>query len=278
MTTKTVKTKRGIVEFSVQGSGIPLLFLHGGHSSSNETLFHKGFDLEKCCLITPSRPGYGQTPLLENQTPAGTAALMDALLEELEIDSAIVIGISAGGPSALAFAADFPKRVKKLILISAVTKKWMSPDDKNYQRGKKLFAPNIEKYSWGLFRFFYSCFPKIMAKTMFRELSTLPTADLSKEDVAELFEMIKRQRSKKGFIYDLDQDTDSLSWMNIGCPTLILHSSNDNTVDVAHAKYAQGQIKNAVLKIYPNKWGHLLWLGAESREPIRDTQNFIYNS
>jgi pimeloyl-ACP methyl ester carboxylesterase len=275
MTTQTIKTKKGTVEFSLKGKGSPLLFIHGGHSSSNESLFHKGFDTEKFCLITPSRPGYGKTPLSRFVSPKDTAELFNALLDELKIDSVIVIGISAGGLSAIELASNFPNRVTKLILISAVTKKWMTEKDKNYIRGKKIFSPNFEKFSWGLFRFFYTLFPMLMAKTMFKELSNYETVDISRSEVSELFEMIKLQRSYEGFINDLEQDIQPNNINNITCPTIILHSSNDNTVKIEHAKHGHSQIENSILKIYNNKWGHLLWLGKESNTPIRDTLNFI---
>ena len=51
---KIVKTCLGDIEFKLIGKGTPVLFVHGGHSNCNETLCHKGFDLEKFKLITPS--------------------------------------------------------------------------------------------------------------------------------------------------------------------------------------------------------------------------------
>ncbi|SMD45523.1 Pimeloyl-ACP methyl ester carboxylesterase [Aquiflexum balticum DSM 16537] len=275
MKTQIINTKKGTIEFSRVGTGIPILFIHGGHSSCNEVLFHKGFDTNRFCLITPSRPGYGNTPLSQNVSPKQTAALFVAMLDELKLKSVIVIGISAGGLSAIELASNFPARVTKLILISAVTKKWMTAKDKTYIKAKKIFAPKIEKFSWALFRFFYLLFPNLMAKTMLKELSNSQSIDLAKAEVAELFEMIKLQRSKNGFVNDLDQDIDQNVINGIACPTLILHSSNDNAVNLEHAEYAHSKIKNSILEIYDNKWGHLLWLGQESYTPIKDTLKFI---
>lgn len=277
MTTQIINTNKGTIEFSLTGASIPILFVHGGHSSCNETLFHKGFDSKRFCLITPSRPGYGNTPLSKNGSPKQTAELFIAILDELKLKSAIVIGISAGGLSAIEIASSFPNRVAKLILISAVTKKWLAENDKTYIKAKKIFSPTIEKYSWGFFRFFYSLIPNLMAKTMFKELSSFQPIDITKDEVTELFTMIKLQRSKNGFINDLDQSIDQNTITGIDCPTLILHSSNDNSVNIEHAKYAHSKIKNSILKIYTNRWGHLLWLGQESNIPIKDALKFIDN-
>lgn len=270
-----VNTQKGPIEFTLKGTGIPILFFHGGHSSCNETMFHKGFDTKQFCLITPSRPGYGNTPLCNNASPRQTAALFVALLDALKLKTVIVVGISAGGLSALEMASNFPDRVAKLILISAVTKKWMTAADKTYQKAKKIFSPAIEKYSWAGFRFFYRLFPNLMAKTMFKELSSYRPCDLTKEEAVELFEMIKLQRSKSGFINDLDQDIDPNIVRNITCPTLILHSLNDNSVHVEHATHAHAMIQNSILKLYNNKWGHLLWLGEARNVPLNDTLMFV---
>ena len=137
MIPQIINSNNETIEFSLHGTGIPILFVHGGHSSCNETLFHKGFDTKRFCLITPSRPGYGNTTLSKNVSPKRTAALFVAMLDELKLKSVIGIGISAGGLTAIELASNFPNRVTKLILISAVTKKWMTEKDPTYIKAKK---------------------------------------------------------------------------------------------------------------------------------------------
>lgn len=87
--------------------------------------------------------------------------------------------------------------------------------------------------------------------------------------------MINLQRSKEGFVNDLDQDLAEEVVERISCPSLILHGSYDNSVPIAHAQYAHATIKHSILKIYNNKWGHLLWLGKEGNLPIHDMLGFI---
>ena len=125
---ETIKTDKGQIEYSIVGEGTPVLFLHGGHSNCRETLFHKGFDTSKYQLITPSRPGYGNTPLNNNNTPKKAANLIITLLDHLNIKKVIVYAVSAGGLTSIEMAGNYPDRVEKLILASAVTKKWL---DKN---------------------------------------------------------------------------------------------------------------------------------------------------
>ncbi len=148
MNSKVVKTSHGIIEYTLVGNGIPILFLHGGHSNCNETLCHKGFDLNRFQLITPSRPGYGRTLLYNNESPYQTADLIVSLLDTLSIDKVIVYGISAGGLAAIEFAGNFPERTKKLVLASAVSKKWLEKNSKIYKTAKNLFNPKVEKLVW----------------------------------------------------------------------------------------------------------------------------------
>ena len=145
MDNQIMNTKLGEIEYCTIGKGIPVLFVHGGHSNCNETLCHKGFDLENFQLITPSRPGYGKTPLSDNKNPRQTADLIMELLKGLSVDNIIVYGISAGGLTAIELAGNYPNKVSKLILASAVSKKWLDEQGKIYKTAKKMFNPKIEK-------------------------------------------------------------------------------------------------------------------------------------
>ncbi len=270
-----IKTEFGDLEYSVKGNGAPVLFFHGGHSNSEETLFHNGWDLSKYKIITPSRPGYGKTPLGNNTTPGQTAILTHKLIESLGIEKLIVVGISAGGLSAISFASEFTSKTCSLILISAVTKKWLDESDSLYQRGMKLFSPKMEKISWALFRTFFRLFPKRMTQTLYDELSTRTNQKITASEIEQVKKMTFRQSSGNGFVTDMNQDMDSESISKVVCPTLILHSENDKSVSKEMAFYADSKIRNSTIKTYNNKWGHLLWVGEEANMPISDLKDFL---
>ncbi len=272
---QTIRTNRGSIEYSTTGSGTPVLFFHGGHSNCRETLFQRGWDLSRYKIIIPSRPGYSDTPLGDNYTPIKTAEIHNALLDKLGEEEVIVVGISAGGLSALAFAADYKERTTSLILISAVTRKWLSKDDDLYKRGKKMFSPKMEKFSWSMFRSFFRIFPKMMTKTLFDELSTKSSNDFTKTEINDIKEMTFKQSSGEGFVADLDQDIDPDIIRKIECPTLILHSENDKSVPIDMAFYADKEIPHSVLKTFDNKWGHLMWVGDDCEYPIRAMNEFL---
>lgn len=272
----TIETIKGKIEYSLFGQGKPILFIHGGHVNCRETIFHKGLDSTKYCFITPSRPGYGNTPLTElNKTPKGTADLFVALLEQLNFKKAIVIGISAGGLTALEFAANYPNQIESLILISALTEKWFADSDKIYRGGKVIFAPKLESFTWLSYRLFFRLFPKIMARTMFKALSKHRPIEFTAGELQELRQLTLNMRSGSGFINDLDQTIDQEILSRIDCPTLILHSENDNAVDISHARNANTRIRNSKLILFKNHWGHLLWLGKDYERILNEMKKQI---
>lgn len=105
--------------------GMPVLFIHGGYGGAATTLVPSpnvfaealaplGSDVR---LITYDRRSAGRTAYrLDHFQLADVAADAAALLDELGIERATVIGSSAGGPVALQFALTWPERVPALAL------------------------------------------------------------------------------------------------------------------------------------------------------------------
>jgi len=276
MPTSIITTAKGKIAYRLHGQGKPILFIHGGHTSCKETIFHKGLDPDKYCSIIPSRPGYGNTPLTDaNKTPKGTADLLIALLDALQLQKVVVAGISAGGLVALEIAAGYPDRVESLVLMSALTKKWFAPTDKLYTGGKKAFAPAVEPFTWWLYRLFFRLFPKAMTRVMFKSLSNYRPVEFTANELQEVKQMTFNMRSGKGFVNDLDQTIDPEILTGITCPTLILHSHYDKAVDISHPLHAKDKIKHARLLTFNNRWGHLIWIGKEYDQYLHAFKEFI---
>lgn len=112
------ETALGPIEYGREGEGEPALVIHGagggydqGLAIGRDTL---GFGYD---LIAPSRFGYLRTPLRRDLTPAAQAEAHAALLDELNVDRALVVAASAGAPSAIELALRHPGRIKALILL-----------------------------------------------------------------------------------------------------------------------------------------------------------------
>ncbi len=70
--------------------------------------------------IAYSRPGYEQSDRLEGRSVGDCAADVAAILDQLEIERAFMIGASGGGPHALACAALLPERTIAAASLSGV--------------------------------------------------------------------------------------------------------------------------------------------------------------
>lgn len=272
---EVVETRLGWIEYCSIGQGTPVLFLHGGHSNCNERLCLKGFDREKYQLIIPSRPGYGNTPLDNNRTPREAAALIAGLIKYLGLESVVLYAISAGGPTAIAFAASFPGMTRKLILASAVTKEWLNKNERMCRVASLMFRPAIQGYSWTLIRAMSRLFPSITAKQFYRQFSSVRSHPLEESDRFELIAALNRYSSNEGFLNDINQQGVDEEIAYVNCPTLIIHSAHDNSVPIDHALFAKRMIENSRIEILQNEWGHLIWIGSDSEEAFRKIEQFI---
>lgn len=268
------------MEYSMIGAGEPILIFHGGHSNCYEefgihSLVEKGYS-----VIIPSRAGYGNTSKEIGKDLQTACSYYRQLLHHLNLNKVHVIAISAGSPSGIYFASHYPDYVRTLILQSAVTKEWLTPQDKDYKIASYIFHPNFEKLTWKLLSFMNTLFPHFIFRQMFSSFSELTYKDaknlLSKDDVTAIKRMNKRQRSGHGFFLDLAQ-VDELTIQDlraIHCPTLIMHSKNDGSVPLDHPYHAHENITDSQLCLLES-WGHLIWMGGVSKDVDKHLFHFL---
>ena len=100
------------------GEGAPVLALHGLASSAHWYDIVAPLLRDRFRIIAPDQRGHGQTTQANDGYDWPSVA-SDAvgLLDELEIERAIVFGHSWGGNVAVATAAHYPERVAALVMI-----------------------------------------------------------------------------------------------------------------------------------------------------------------
>lgn len=104
--------------------GPAVILIHGFASS---TLVWSKVFLEFAArglrVIAPDLLGYGYSAKPRNfdYTIGAQARMLDKLLEQLELAQVTLVGSSYGGAIAASIALDYPTRVKKLVLVGAVT-------------------------------------------------------------------------------------------------------------------------------------------------------------
>jgi pimeloyl-ACP methyl ester carboxylesterase len=105
-----------------QGSGTPLVFLHGNGSMIQDFQSSGLIDLaaKKYRVIAFDRPGYGHSdrPRTTIWTPEAQANLVNAALARIGVAGAIVLGHSWGTLVAVALALNHQQRIQGLILAS----------------------------------------------------------------------------------------------------------------------------------------------------------------
>src|SRR5215211_8299934 len=120
MSQNIAKTAKGPIEYRFEGSGPTIVVLNGGHCSRETRLSHEKLAEHGFSVLTPSRPGYDSTASEVGKSAQAAADALATLLDTLQIGTVDVIGISAAGPTALAFAQQHSTRTHKLVLESAV--------------------------------------------------------------------------------------------------------------------------------------------------------------
>jgi len=112
--------KLGYAEFG-DPDGAPVIALHGTPGSrlmfalADQAARERGL-----CIIAPERPGYGLSDAKDFASLQDASADIAGLADFLDLKDFALLGVSGGGPFAVAAAALVPDRVKLLALISPV--------------------------------------------------------------------------------------------------------------------------------------------------------------
>src|SRR6476469_4990976 len=132
-------TDAGLIEYAQKGAGIPLISIHGAGGGFDQGLANAAEFVDVGFrIIAPSRFGYLRTPVPLDASPAAQVDAHAALLSNLNISNAIVLGVSAGARSGVELALRHPNRVTALVLISPGTYSPTSPVSMDTSRGSKF--------------------------------------------------------------------------------------------------------------------------------------------
>jgi pimeloyl-ACP methyl ester carboxylesterase len=262
---RIASTARGPIEYTLLGTGPVVLVCHGTSSNCFSTagstpLLEAGF-----AVLTPSRPGYGQTPLNVGISAGQAAESMVALLDCLEIETCAVAAISGGGPTGIALAAHHPERIHKLALISAITKPEDRVNEPAYQSQKSFYGP-LHGMLWSMLGLISRLSPLGMARQTMMIFSTHDPEDalkqLSQEDIEAICRFYQQHSSRTGALNDLTHTVGSELLQKVQAQTLVIHSKMDKSVPFHHAEWALAHIPNVEL-CESGITGHFYWVGPD---------------
>jgi pimeloyl-ACP methyl ester carboxylesterase len=272
MSQTIAKTAKGPIEYRLEGSGPTVMVLNGGHCSRETRLSHEKLTEYGFSVLTPSRPGYDSTPSEVGKSAQAAADALAILLDTLQISTVDVIGISAAGPTALAFVQQQPNRVRKLILESAVTTDW----DEQTKRRSRIGFGRAAKVTWAVMHIMLKLFPTVIIKALLHDLTALEVnmvmKRMSPDDLAFIKRMIQTSQASTGFLNDIEHKVDNLA--TITKPVLVMYSPNDGTVSPKNARRIASEIATCELYEVPSDT-HLIWIGNSAKDVWQRRLSFL---
>lgn len=255
-----------------------VVMFHGGHMRAGLPLSEAALVAAGYTVLVPSRPGYGRTSLAAGPDPARFARTIAALCHRLQLRQVLaVVGVSAGGPTAVAMAALFPDQVRSLVLHSARSS-LPFPDGASRLAAPIAFNPRLEAASWAGVRQLMRRRPSAGLRFMMASLSTLPARhvveDLTPTEQQLLAGTFAHMRSSTGFLNDIHQRSDPALEKQITQPTLIVASPHDGQVHSKHAEHLAHAIPHATTWASPSL-SHLIWHGSGGPATQERTNVFL---
>ncbi len=257
---RIANTPAGMIEYAENGVGILLLSIHGAGGGYDQglaiaaDLVGDGFR-----VIAPSRFGYLGTPIPEDASPSAQADAHVALLGELGVDKAVVVGISAGARSAIELALRHPRRVAAVILIVPGTYAPASPVAIEASCGSQFAFWRVNAGA----DFAWWATEKIAPSVLIRFLGVPPeiVAAAPKAERARVMQIVRRvqplSRRFAGINIDSKPDLQRLPLQEIVAPTLVISARDDLFNTLQAAEFAASTIPNARLVVF-DTGGHLL--------------------
>lgn len=216
-------------------------------------------------VLTPSRPGYGRTPLSVGMTAAQSAEAMIALLESLNTQSCSVLAISGGGPTGIALATGYPGRVERLILAEAISYPENRPNEPSYKNQNAFYGP-MHGVMWSMLGLMSRISPRRMARQTLTIFSTHNPDDglskLSTVDIESIARFYQGHSSRQGALNDAMHTVGADVLQKIHQPTLVIHSREDNSVPFSHAEWSLQHIPQAEF-CEAGFTGHFFWIGPD---------------
>jgi 2-hydroxy-6-oxonona-2,4-dienedioate hydrolase len=259
-----VATPCGPIEYQEAGQGTPLLMIHGSGGGHDQGMaWAKPLTADGIRVIAMSRFGYLRTPRPTDASPEAQADAHVCLLDALGIGKAAIVGVSAGGPSAMQTAIRHPSRVAALVLVVPIAYKPDSvtdsappvSDDKDAMLLRLLDSDLLLWLSLHTAR-----------DQVFRHLLATPpeqVAAASAEERARVNDMADRILPVSQRAAGLRDDTRLGKRLRpyplerIRAPTLVISARDDGFGTYAAAQYTAGRIADARFIGFEHG-GHLL--------------------
>jgi len=140
---KNILYKNTNISFTDSGKGNTIVLLHGFLENKKMWSEYVALFSEKYRVVTIDLLGHGESDCLGYvHKMEDNADAVNAVLEDLKIEKAIIVGHSMGGYVGLAFAELYPDKIRKLVLLNSTSKEDSEERKLNRTRAIKAVKQN----------------------------------------------------------------------------------------------------------------------------------------
>lgn len=226
----TFKLNGADIYYEEKGSGPAIIFTHGHSMYHKQWVPQIDYFSDSYRTVVWDVRGHGNSSLPEGEVdPEQFSKDLAALMEKLQLPSAILCGLSMGGHISLQAAVRYPERVRALILIG-------TPFTNTFNWFEKTTAP--------FSRFATRLIPlSTTAKLTANALSKITPSN--HDFVMEAFGMMTHRNFIRHWAGNLRMESKA-DLEKVKCPTLILYGDKDNMVGRQQAEL-KARIPDATL-------------------------------
>ncbi len=238
---KTIPTPYGEIGLSESGEGNPLLMIHGLFTSGetfNELLESKPNGLR---AIAPDLPDCGDSTANSAFKPTwdGYAHSVIGLADSLGLDRFDLLGHSMGGGISIKIAAAWPDRVRRLVLVDAISLPFPVP-----LKGRLPLVPILGEL---LFRMY----GRKMFVDYFENDVFFDSSRMDRGKVCKFFDAFVNKRASALEALRATADPSPVGEIvsRVSCPTLILWGEKDALVPLEVGRQLEGLIPGGELHV-----------------------------
>lgn len=259
-----VHTGCGPIEVQDQGQGLPLLVVHGSGGGHDQGMaWARPLLQQGIRVVAVSRFGYLRTPRPADASPEAQADAHRCVLDALGIAQAAVLGVSAGGPSALQLAIRHPARVAALALVVPIAYKPATvaasmPPVSDRKDAWLLRLLGSDFLFWAGLQLAHDQMVRHVMATPPEQLATASAAERGR--VEALAQRILPVSLRAAGLRDdtrLGKSLGPYPLHRVRAPTLVVSARDDGFGTYAPAMYTAAQIAGAVFMGFDHG-GHLL--------------------
>ena len=260
------------VHYRIEGQGPPLVLLHGVSSSLHTWDAWVDQLKDKYQVIRLDMPGFGLTgpddnPNSKSEKSDYMVDVLNTFTEKLGLDRFFLVGNSLGGYFAWNYAAKYPSKLYKMVLMSATG----YPQDMPFWLGFASF-PGMHWIS-----------PYIMPKFLVNRTiySAYENDDVVTDEVkARYFDMLQRRGNRESYVRHFVNMRDMVDDESLGekvkdvvVPTLLMWGAEDNWIPIDVMRHFHRDLPYSEYLVYEGV-GHLP-MEEVPVQSARDANNFF---